>query len=126
MMESIKTVSETTSEVNKAIDDGTIVVKSTADSLTGISNHVLELNQLIRNIKDMISKEEGAITNIIQQVEVSHNVAKENSAAAQQILASIQEQSAATEEFSAASEELLSVLNRLKEITQKFKLEKPA
>ncbi len=126
MMESIKTVSETTNDVNRAIEDGSIVVKSTADSLTGISNRVIELNQLIRNIKEMISKEEGSITSIIQQVEISHNVAKDNSAAAQQILASIQEQSAATEEFSAASEELLSVLNRLKEITQKFKLEKSA
>ncbi len=126
MMESIKTVSETTGEVNKAIDDGAVVVRSTADSLTGISNRVLELNQLIRNIKEMISREEGAITNIIRQVEVSHNVAKENSAAAQEILASIEEQSAATEEFSAASEEILSVLNRLKEITGKFKLDKPA
>ncbi|KPL15786.1 hypothetical protein AMJ74_00660 [candidate division WOR_3 bacterium SM1_77] len=122
MMESIETVTESTEEVNTAISDGSVVVKSTADSLRDISNKVLELNSAIKNIKEMISKEEDEITNIIQQVESSHGISKENSAAAEEILASIQQQSAATEEFSATSQELVSVSNKLHEMVKRFKV----
>lgn len=123
MMESINTVTESTEEVNKAISGGSVVVKSTADSLKDISNKVLEFNTAIKNIKEMISKQEEEITNIIKQVEGSHSISKENSAAAEQILASIQEQSAAIEEFSATSQELVSISNKLKEMVQKFKVD---
>jgi methyl-accepting chemotaxis protein len=122
MMESVETVTESTEEVTKAINDGNIVVKSTAATLRGISNKVLEFNDAIKNIKDIISKQEQEITNIIKQVERSHVISKENSAAAEEILASIQEQSAATEEFSATSQELVSVSNRLKEMIKTFKI----
>lgn len=124
MLESIQTVTASTEEVNKAINDGSVVVKSTADSLSGISNSVLELNDAIKNIKDIISREEQHITNIIKQVESSHNIAEENTAAAEEILASIEEQSAATEEFSATSQELVSVANRLKDMVESFNIER--
>lgn len=124
MMESIKTVTVSTEEVKKAINDGSVVIKSTVDFLRSISNNVLELNEAIKNIKDMISKEEQQITDIIKQVEGSHNIAEENTAAAQQILASLQEQSAATQEFSATSQELVSVANKLKEMIKTFTVEK--
>ncbi len=123
MMESINTVTESTEEVNKAISNGSVVVKSTADHFKDISNKVLELNNAIKNIMGMISQEEQEITTIIKQVENSHSISKDNATAAEQILASIQEQSAATQEFSAASQELVSVSNRLKEMVQKFKVD---
>jgi len=123
MMESIETVTERTEEVNKAINDGSVVVKSTAESLSGISAGVLELNDAIKNIKEIISKEEQHITNIIKQVESSHSIAEENTAAAQEILASIEEQSAATEEFSATSQELVSMANRLKDMVESFNVD---
>ena len=120
MMESIKTVTATTEEVNRAISDGSIVVKSTADAMKAISDNVLELNSAIKNINEMISKEEEEITSIITQVESSHSISKDNSAAAEQILASIQEQSAAAQEFTATSQELVTVSNRLKDMVQKY------
>ncbi len=123
MMESINTVTESTEDVNKAINNGSVVVKSTADSFKDISNKVIELNTAIKNIMKVISKEEAEITTIIKQVEDSHGISKENATAAEQILASIQEQSAATQEFSAASQELVSVSNKLKEMVQKFKVD---
>ncbi len=123
MTESINTVTESTEEVNKAISDGSVVVKSTADSFKDISNRVLELNDAIKSIMEMISKEEQEITMIIKQVESSHSISKENATASEQILASIQQQSAATQEFSAASQELVSVSNKLKEMVQKFKVD---
>jgi methyl-accepting chemotaxis protein len=122
MSGSIKTVTESTAEVNSAINDGTVVIKSTADALSGISNKVLELNNAIKNIKNLISKQEKEITNIIKQVEGSHSISKDNSAAAQEILASIQQQSAASEEFSATSEELVAVTNKLTDMVKNFRL----
>jgi methyl-accepting chemotaxis protein len=120
MMDSIKTVSESTEEVNKAITDGSVVVKSTADAMKVISSNVLELNSAIKNINDMIAREEEEITNIIKQVEGSHGISKDNSAAAEEILASIQEQSAAAQEFTATSQELVNVSSKLKEMVKKF------
>jgi methyl-accepting chemotaxis protein len=125
MMESIKTVTATTEEVNRAISDGSIVVKSTADAMKAISDNVIELNSAIKNINEMISKEEEEITSIITQVESSHSISKDNSAAAEQILASIQEQSAAAQEFTATSQELVTVSNRLKDMVQKYTVDEP-
>ncbi len=124
MTESINTVTESTEEVNKAIANGTIVTKSTVESLKGISNMVLELNTAIKNIKDMISREESEISDIVRRVESSHNISKDNTAAAEQILASVQEQSAASEQFSATSEQLVAVSNKLKQMIQNFRVEK--
>ncbi|MGB3340025.1 MAG: methyl-accepting chemotaxis protein [bacterium] len=124
MMASIKTVTESTEEVNTAISDGSIVVKSTADAMKVISNNVIELNSAIKNINEMIAKEEEEITNIIKQVEGSHSISRDNSAAAEQILASIQEQSAAAQEFTATSQELVIVSTRLKEMVKKFNVDK--
>lgn len=124
MIESIRTVTESTEEVNTAISDGSIVVKSTADAMKVISSNVIELNSAIKNINEMIAKEEEEITNIIKQVEGSHSISKDNTAAAEQILASIQEQSAAAEEFTATSQELVTVSSRLKEMVQKFNVDK--
>ena len=125
MMESIRTVTESTEEVNRAISDGSIVVKATTDAMKVISNNVLELNTAIKNINEMIAKEEEEITNIIKQVEGSHSISKDNSAAAEQILASIEEQSAAAQEFTATSQELVTVSSRLKEMVKKFKVDGP-
>jgi len=124
MMDSINTVTESTEEVNKAITNGTVVIKSTVESLKGISNMVLELNTAIKNIKDMISQEEGEINDIVRRVESSHSISKDNTAAAEQILASVEEQSAASEQFSATSEQLVAVSKKLKEMIQNFKIEK--
>ncbi len=123
MMAYIKIVTESTGEVNKAISDGSVVVKSTADFLKGISSNVLELNTAIKNIKEIISKEEGEITTILKQVESSHGISKDNATAAEQILASVQEQSAAAEQFSTTSAELVSVSNKLRELVEKFKVD---
>ncbi len=125
MMESVKTVTASTEEVNRAISDGSIVVKSTTDAMKAISDNVIELNLAIKTINEMISKEEGEIINIIEQVENSHSISKDNSAAAEQILASIQEQSAAAQEFTATSQELVTVSNQLKEMVQKYTIDKP-
>jgi len=122
MIDSIRTVTERTEEVKQALFNGSVVVKSTTDSLNNISTGVIELNKAIKNIKDMISQEEKEITNIINKVERSYDVSKENAAAAEEILSSIQEQSAATEEFSATSQELIALSNKLQEIIQRFKL----
>ncbi len=124
MMESIRTVTESTEEVNTAISDGSIVVKSTADAMKVISTNVIELNSAIKNINEMIAKEEEEITNIIKQVEGSHSISRDNSAAAEQILASIQEQSAAAQEFTATSQELVTVSSRLQEMVRKFNVDK--
>ncbi len=120
MVESLQTVAVSTEEVNSAIKDGSIIIRTTADVLKGISNKVLELNTAIKNIKDVIATEEEEITNMLKQVESSYGISEENSTAAQQILASMQEQSAASEEFSASSQELVSMANKLKDMVHKF------
>jgi methyl-accepting chemotaxis protein len=89
-----------------------------------ISTNVIELNSAIKNINEMIAKEEEEITNIIKQVEGSHSISRDNSAAAEQILASIQEQSAAAQEFTATSQELVTVSSRLQEMVRKFNVDK--
>lgn len=124
MVESTHVAAESTEEVNTAIKNGSVVVKSTADALKDISNKVLELNTAIKNIKEVIATEEEEITNMIKQIESSHTISEENSTAAQQILASIQEQSAASQEFSASSKELVSMASKLKEMVQRFTVEK--
>ena len=93
--------------------------------MKAISDKVIELNSAIKTINEMISKEEGEIINIIEQVENSHSISKDNSAAAEQILASIQEQSAAAQEFTATSQELVTVSNQLKKMVQKYTIDKP-
>ncbi|MEO0105732.1 MAG: methyl-accepting chemotaxis protein [candidate division WOR-3 bacterium] len=122
MIESIRTVAESSEEVRKAIDDGNHVVKSTTNSLRTISSAVIELNTAIKNIKNIISREEEAVTSILKQIEDSFNISKENSTAAEQILASLEEQSAATEEFTATGQELLNITNRLSKVIQNFKV----
>lgn len=122
MLDSIKSVTESTEEVRKAIDDGTYVIKATTDSLRTISSAVIELNNAIKNIKSIISKEEEEITGIIKQIEDSFNISKDNSTAAEEILASLEEQSAATEEFAATSQELLNITNNLAKVIQNFKV----
>jgi len=122
MKDSIRIVTESGEEVKKAIASGSVEIKSTTDSLKSISSRVLELNTAIKNIKDMISREEREITNIIGQVERSHGISKDNSASAEEVLSSLEEQSAATQEFSATSEELVAVANKLKEMVKNITL----
>ncbi len=122
MMDSIKTVTQGTGEVNKSITDGSVVIRSTVNSLKDISNRVLQLNQAIKDIKKVISNEEEAITEIVKQVEKSFGIARDNAAAAEQILSSLQEQAAASEEFSATSKELISAANQLKQIVEHFQI----
>ncbi|MCX7995682.1 MAG: methyl-accepting chemotaxis protein [candidate division WOR-3 bacterium] len=122
MIDSIKTVVESSEEVRRALADGNQIVKSTTGSLRTISSAVIELNSAIKNIKNIISKEEEEITAMLKQIEDSFNISKENSTAAEEILASLQEQSAATEEFAATSQELLSITERLAKVIQNFKI----
>jgi methyl-accepting chemotaxis protein len=122
MTESITVVMKSGEEVNRAIASGSIEIKSTTDSLRNISNQVLELNTAIKSIKEIISREEKEITNIIGQVERSHTISKDNSSAAEEVLASLEEQSAATQQFSATSEELVAVASKLKDMVKSINL----
>lgn len=122
MSGSVRTVAESGEEVKRAIEGGSVEIRSTTELLNSISSKVIELNSAIADMKQRVSTQEKEVTGLIAQVESSFGISKENASAAEEILASLEEQSAATEQFSATSEELVGVANRLADLVKQFKV----
>ena len=121
MIGAIEQIGRSTEEVKASIRSGSVEVRSATDSLRNISGRVMELNLVVKNIREITSREGKDVGDIIRQVKSTHDISKDNTAAADRILAALEQQSASSQEFSAMSQELVAVSNSLEELTRRFK-----
>lgn len=95
-------------ESGKAVENGTAIVESTAESLEAVKENVSKMKQILSRIGES-TEEQGRAFAVM-------------TTAAEQISAVVHANSAAAEENSAASEELSSQSERLKVLVERFKL----
>lgn len=106
--EAVKSTTAFIEETITAVENGTKIAQTTAESLNSITGSTNKMTELIKNISNATSEQALSISQVTQGMG--------------QISAVVQKNSATSEESAASSEELSKLAQALKALVQKYKL----
>lgn len=106
--EAVKSTTVLIDDTIQAVDNGTKIAQTTAESLNTIITSTNQMTELITKISNATSEQALSISQVTQGMD--------------QISAVVQKNSATSEESAASSEELSKLAQTLKSLVQKFKL----